>query len=152
MKVLLSGFLAVILSACSVPAGSILVHLRAAAQINVTKNSGPTSVVISLYQLSNTDSVNDCTLYALQSSTSCFGSSFVSKAKKILVPGEASTMVIKLQKNTGFIAAVAAFNRFDAQRWYRIIKIPLLSHWLPMSAELSAKKNSFSFRLYRRGV
>ncbi len=57
MKVLLSCFLAVILSACSVPAGSILVHLRAAAQINVTKNTGPTSVVVSFYQLSNTDSV-----------------------------------------------------------------------------------------------
>jgi type VI secretion system protein VasD len=122
-KALLTALGVIVLAGCSLinPGGKadlLKVNIEASPDLNPDISERPSPVVLVLYQLSSLRNFEKADFFALYEEGEVVLSSDLQAREEVqLVPGERREFTQKLQPDTRFIGAVAAYRRLEEATW-----------------------------------
>ncbi len=117
----------VALFGCAGPPEPTVVELtlRAALDINPSRDGRPSPVVVHVYQLQSLTTFNEADFYQLaDQAAATLGSALVAHEELVLTPGETKTIVRDFKPEARFLGVLASYRDIDHAVWRASAQVP----------------------------
>lgn len=99
--------------------------LRAAPDINPSRDGRPSPVVVHVYQLQSLTTFNEADFFQLtDQAAATLGSALVAQEELVLTPGETKTIVRKFKPEARFLGVLASYRDIDHAVWRDSAQVP----------------------------
>ncbi len=147
--VILSSFWLCTLFGCAIgnKGNSATVVVSANAMINPNEKAQTQPVVVTLYQLKEDNNFNHTDFFSLyQTPKQALGAEYISSQEWIIAPGATKTIPWKIDPDTNFLGALAAFQEHGETDWQSIQPIKKgFFHFKALRFNIKLDKTTINF-------
>lgn len=149
LKILIISLLTLFIGGCAtirgamLPSPKLLSTLTTSGDINPNNNDRPSPLVVTMYQLNNAKVFNESDFASLyKNPQQLLGSTLIATKTLYVVPNTKYQVNWKMNKDTKYIAVMAAFNQINEAKWKDITK--LKSDWGKNKYNININKTSIN--------